>query len=52
MLEFGSESLDEGDFDYKFSDEFTFTKVIGKGAFAVVIAAVERSSQFEVAIKV
>ncbi len=45
-------TLDSGDKYIKFSDSFEFIKVLGKGTFGTVIAATQKSTKQEYAIKV
>lgn len=45
------EELDVGD-DLKFSDRFRLLGTLGKGAFALVVRAMDKISKEEVAVKV
>lgn len=46
------EAFDQGDYRDKFSDFYSFIRIIGRGAFGTVVHALNKNSGEEVAVKV
>ncbi len=51
-VEINEQQFDQGDYRVQFSKLFVFQRVLGKGAFGIVVAAILRSNSKEYAVKV